>query len=155
MPNDIQSFLQPQNVIVGLDVGCKRSALKKLACHASKTMGLGEEPLYEALMERERLGTTGIGLGVAVPHARADLGKMQGILARLSSPVDFDSIDARPVDLIFLLLAPEAASAEHLKALSRVARLVRAPETQEAMRGAADAAALYAIAIGDKDAEAA
>lgn len=155
MPNEIDSFLDPRNVIVGLEASCKRSALEKLALHARDTMGLDQTGLLDTLLEREQLGTTGIGSGVAVPHARAELGQLKGVLARLASPIDFDAIDARPVDLIFLLVAPEAASAEHLKALSRVARLVRAESTQEAMRGATDAASLYAIAVGAANAQAA
>lgn len=155
MSNEIESFLDPENVLVGLEANCKRMALKKLSEHASKTMGLNCTTLLETLLEREQLGTTGIGRGIAVPHARADLPKMRGILARLAQPIDFDAIDDRPVDLVFLLLAPEAASAEHLKALSRIARFVRSEGVQSAMRGATDAQALYAIATGETDAEAA
>ncbi|WOI52895.1 PTS sugar transporter subunit IIA [Parvularcula sp. LCG005] len=155
MSSEIRSFLSSENVIVSMEASCKRSVLKQLAAHAQKTMGLDETSLLDSLLEREQLGSTGIGRGVAVPHARAEISQMRGIFARLAQPVDFDSIDDRPVDLVFLLLAPERADADHLKALSRVARLLRSDEVQDAMRGAADAEALYAIAVGDADAQAA
>ena len=155
MPNEIRSFLAPEDVLIDLDASCKRSALRQLSAHAAAATGLDQNALLDSLLEREQLGTTGIGRGVAVPHARTSLPRMQGVLARLASPIDFDSIDDRPVDIIFLLLAPEQANAEHLKALSRIARLVRAERVQEAMRGATTAEALFALAVGDADAEAA
>ncbi len=155
MSNEIRNFLAPEDVVVGLEADCKRSVLKRLSEHAARRLDLDPGSLLDSLLEREQLGTTGIGSGVAVPHTRAEVGSLRAVLARLNRPVDFDAIDDRPVDLIFLLLAPEQATAEHLKALSRIARLVRSNRIQSAMRGANDAHALYAVAIGESDAEAA
>ncbi len=155
MTYDIESFLAPENVLVGVQAGCKRSVLKQMAAHAAKTLGIDDKGLLDALLEREQLGSTGIGRGVAVPHGRTDLRELRGILARLDTPVDFEAVDDHPVDLVFMLLAPHQADGEHLKALSRVARLLRSEQVQRAMRGASTAEALHAIAIGGPDAEAA
>jgi PTS system nitrogen regulatory IIA component len=98
------------------------------------------------LLERERLGTTGVGNGIAIPHGKlAGLKQLFGMFARLEQPVDFDAIDEQPVDLIFLLLAPEAAGADHLKALARVSRLLRDRSVCEKLRGANQADAIYAL----------
>ena len=140
---------------MGVDSSCKRSVLKTLSDMAAHRLGVKSSGLLESLIERERLGSTGIGHGIAVPHARAETESLRGFMMRLRAPVDFDSVDDRPVDLVFLLVAPQAANTEHLKALSRIARLCREERMQKAMRGAADAAALYAIAVGDADAAAA
>ena len=155
MVSDIQSFLTVSNVLVDLDAACKRGVLKEMSAHAAAAFDLNADVLLDRLHEREQLGTTGIGDGVAVPHARTELTGLHGILARLKHPVDFDAVDDRPVDLVFMLLAPEQAEAEHLKALSKIARLVRERSVRHAMRGAQDAQALYAIAVGNPNAEAA
>ena len=98
------------------------------------------------LLERERLGTTGIGNGVAIPHGKlADIKKLHGLFARIEAPIDFDAIDEQPVDLIFLLLAPEGAGADHLKALARVSRLLRDREVCDKVRGTDSAEAIYAL----------
>lgn len=155
MSNEIQSFLDASNVIVGLEANCKRGLLKTLSEHAAKRFHLDETALLDSLLEREHLGSTGIGHGVAIPHARADLPKLTGIMARLAKPIDFDAIDDRPIDIVFLLVAPEKADGDHLKALSRITRLVRDASVQKAMRGASDVETLYAIATGERDAKAA
>lgn len=155
MPNEIRAFLERQNVIVDVEARCKREALSRLAAHASKQLELNETKLLDALIDREQLGTTAIGHGIALPHAKVEIGRLWGMLARLSRPVDFDALDDKPVDLLFLLLAPADATAEHLKALSRIARFVRSPVAQSALRGANDANALYGLAIGEIDARAA
>lgn len=155
MANEIQSFLSVSNVVVGLDAGCKREVLRQLSVRAAASFGLDSEALLDSLYEREQLGTTGIGEGVAVPHARADLSQLQGFFAQLVRPVDFDAVDDRPVDLVFMLLAPHQADADHLKALSKIARLVRDPEVRAAMRGARDAESLFAVVVGDAAAKAA
>ena len=98
------------------------------------------------LTERERLGTTGVGQGIAIPHGRlADLEKIVGVFARLDTPIDYDAVDKQPVDLVFMLLAPEGAGADHLKALARVSRLLRNQAACEKLRAAKTAEALYAI----------
>ena len=97
-------------------------------------------------MQRERLGSTGIGNGIAIPHGKlARLERLFGVFARLERPIDFEALDGQPVDLMFLLLAPEGAGADHLKALARIARLLRDPETAQKLRESRDAEALYAV----------
>jgi PTS system nitrogen regulatory IIA component len=107
---------------------------------------LAESAIYEALLQRERLGSTGVGEGIAIPHGKLPgLDKIFGLVARLDKPVDFEALDGQPVDVLFLLLAPEGAGADHLKALARVARVLREPGLIERLRATRDAAALYAI----------
>ena len=107
---------------------------------------VSERQIFDVLLERERLGTTGVGNGIAIPHGKLPgLSRLYGLFARLEHPVDFDSIDEQPVDLIFLLLAPEAAGADHLKALARVSRLLRDRTICEKLRGADNPDALYAL----------
>jgi PTS system nitrogen regulatory IIA component len=99
-----------------------------LAKRAAELTGLHERAIFDVLLERERLGTTGVGNGIAIPHGKLpEIKELFGLFARLDEPVDFDAIDEQPVDLVFLLLAPEAAGADHLKALARVARLCGMP----------------------------
>ncbi len=110
--------------------------------------GIHERTIYDVLIERERLGSTGIGMGIGIPHGRLPgLDRLCGIFARLDRPVPFDAIDDQPVDLIFLLLAPESAGADHLKALARVSRLLRDRTVCEKLRGTDNADALYALLI--------
>ena len=107
-------------------------------------------------MDRERLGTTGVGNGIAIPHGKLpDLDRLHGIFARLRQPVDFQAIDDRPVDLIFLLLAPESAGADHLKALAKLSRILRDGGICEKLRGTDTSDALYAILTGSVEHEAA
>jgi PTS system nitrogen regulatory IIA component len=139
-------FLDPQAVLPALRVNGKKQALQELASHASRFTGLAENAVYEALLQRERLGSTGIGEGIAIPHGKLpELTRIFGLMARLDKPVDFDALDGQPVDVMFLLLAPEGAGADHLKALARVARVLREPGLIERIRATKDAAALYAI----------
>jgi len=133
-------------VLANLRASNKRQVLQELARKASKLTGQAEDAIYEVLNERELLGTTGIGHGIAIPHGKLPgLSRLYGLFARLEHPVDFDSIDEQPVDLIFLLLAPEAAGADHLKALARVSRLLRDRTICEKLRGADNPDALYAL----------
>ena len=112
---------------------------------ASST-GQNERAIFEILLQREKLGSTGVGNGIAIPHGKLPkLGKLFGLFARLDRPVDFEALDGQPVDLVFLLLAPEGAGADHLKALARVARLLRDPEVARKLRDSRDAEALYAV----------
>ena len=124
----------------------KKQALQDLARRAGDITGLHERAIFDVLMERERLGTTGVGNGIAIPHGKmANLDRLYGLFARLEHSVDFQSIDEQPVDLIFLLLAPESAGADHLKALARVSRLLRDGSVCEKLRGTNDAEALFAL----------
>jgi PTS system nitrogen regulatory IIA component len=143
---DIADLLTPAGVIANLRAANKRQALQELAKRAATITGKHERAIFDVLLERERLGTTGIGGGTAIPHGRmADLPQLYAIFARLEKPVDFEAIDSQPVDLIFLLLTPDAAGADHLKALARLSRLLRDKIICEKLRGTDRADALYAL----------
>lgn len=143
---EIEDLLTPTGVIARLRATSKKQVLQELAKRASESTGLSERQIFEVLLERERLGTTGVGNGIAIPHGKLPgLKQLFGMFARLEQPVEFDSIDEQPVDLIFLLLAPEAAGADHLKALARVSRLLRDRSVCEKLRGANQADAIYAL----------
>ncbi|HEX9569742.1 MAG: PTS IIA-like nitrogen regulatory protein PtsN [Rhodospirillales bacterium] len=142
----INDILVPEAVIADLKATSKKQALQELARRAAEISGLHERTVFDVLMERERLGTTGVGNGIAIPHGKlANLDRLYGLFARLSTPVDFQAIDERPVDLIFVLLAPESAGADHLKALAKVSRLLRDRPTCDKLRGTDNAEALFAI----------
>ena len=146
---DLGTLVPLDHVLLGLKATSKRQLLRSLAQAASRVTGVDAEAILEALLQRERLGTTGLGEGIAIPHARiADLPAFTGFFARLAKPVDFEAVDGRPVDLVFLLLAPEGAGADHLKVLARVARLLRDPEIREALRACPDPAAVQAVLAG-------
>ncbi len=139
-------FLDPQAVLPALRVNGKKQALQELASQAARLTGLPDSAIYEALLQRERLGSTGIGEGIAIPHGKLPgLTRIFGLVARLDKPVDFEALDGQPVDVLFLLLAPEGAGADHLKALARVARVLREPGLIERLRATRDATAIYAI----------
>jgi PTS system nitrogen regulatory IIA component len=143
---DIADLLTPSGVIPALRVTSKKQALQELARRAAEIVGLPEKQIFEVLIERERLGTTGVGHGIAIPHGKLpQLERLYGLFARLETPIDFDAIDEQPVDLIFLLLAPEAAGADHLKALARVSRLLRDRSICEKLRGSDSSDALFAL----------
>jgi PTS system nitrogen regulatory IIA component len=134
----------------------RKQALHALADLAHRTLSVPARPVLEAIVERERLGSTGVGHGVAIPHARTDLvDKVCGVFIRLKQPVDFDAIDQRPADLVFMLLAPEDAGAEHLKALAQVSRLFRREDVRRSLRAAPDSAALASILASSIEADAA
>jgi PTS system nitrogen regulatory IIA component len=133
-------------IIPSLKVNGKKQALQELAAKAAHICGQSEKQIFETLMQREKLGSTGVGNGVAIPHGKLPkLSKLFGLFARLERPVDFESLDGQPVSLIFLLLAPEGAGADHLKALARVARVLRDPDTARKLRESRDAEAIYAV----------
>ncbi|WP_300303024.1 PTS IIA-like nitrogen regulatory protein PtsN [Ferrovibrio sp.] len=143
---EIFQLLSPDGVIANLKANSKKQALQELSARAAKITGQHERAIFDTLLERERLGTTGVGNGIAIPHGRlAGLDRLYGLFARVERPVDFDSIDEMPVDLVFLLLAPESAGADHLKALARVSRLLRDKAVCEKLRGAESADAIYAL----------
>ncbi|MBX6320720.1 MAG: PTS IIA-like nitrogen regulatory protein PtsN [Rhodospirillaceae bacterium] len=143
---EIADLISPEGVIVKLRVASKKQALQELARRAAPLVGAPERTIFDVLLERERLGTTGVGRGVAIPHGKLPgLRRLHGLFAKLETPVDFDSIDDQPVDLVFLLLAPENAGADHLKALAKVSRLLRDAAICDKLRGAESAEALYAL----------
>ena len=139
-------FLSPEAVAPALRVNGKKQALLELSAHAARLTGLDERTIFEALLQRERLGSTGIGDGIAIPHGKIPrLERLFGLVARLDKPVDFDALDGQPVEIVFLLLAPEGAGADHLKALARVARVLREAGIRDRIRAARDASAIYAV----------
>lgn len=140
-------FLSPDSVVPSLRARDKKHVLQELAAQAARRLpGLTDRDIFETLLQRERLGSTGIGDGVAIPHGKlAQLDRLFGLVARLDKGVDFDALDGQPVDVAFLLLAPESAGADHLKALAQVARLLREPGVLERIRSARDGTALYAL----------
>jgi PTS system nitrogen regulatory IIA component len=143
---EITDLISPAAVIPNLRATSKKQALQDLAKRAAEITGLHERAIFDVLLERERLGTTGVGNGIAIPHGKLpSLERLYGLFARLEKPIHFESIDEQPVDLIFLLLAPESAGADHLKALARVSRLLRDKTVCEKLRGTDAADALYAL----------
>jgi PTS system nitrogen regulatory IIA component len=145
---EIADLITPSRVVAQLRATNKKQALQELAKRAAVMTGIQDRAIYDVLIERERLGSTGIGMGIGIPHGRLPgLDTLCGIFARLDRPVPFDAIDDQPVDLIFLLLAPEGAGADHLKALARVSRLLRDRTVCEKLRGTDNADALYALLI--------
>ncbi|HEY5210402.1 MAG TPA: PTS IIA-like nitrogen regulatory protein PtsN [Stellaceae bacterium] len=143
---EIDDLITPASVIANLRATSKRQALVELARRAAPMVGREERAVFEVLWERERLGSTGVGMGTAVPHGKLPgLERLYGLFARLEKPVAFDAIDEQPVDLIFVLLVPQNAGAEHLKALARVSRLFRDRIMCEKLRGTDRAEALYAL----------
>lgn len=145
---EITDLITPSRVVAQLRATNKKQALQELAKRAAVMTGIQERTIYDVLIERERLGSTGIGMGIGIPHGRLPgLDKLCGIFARLDRPVPFDAIDDQPVDLMFLLLAPEGAGADHLKALARVSRLLRDRTVCEKLRGTDNADALYALLV--------
>jgi PTS system nitrogen regulatory IIA component len=133
-------------IIPALKVNSKKQALQELAARAAQLTGQSERAIFDVLMQREKLGSTGVGNGIAIPHGKLPhLDRLFGLFARLDRPVEFETLDGVPVDLIFVLLAPETAGADHLKALARVARLLRDPDMAMKLRQSRDAEAIYAV----------
>jgi nitrogen PTS system EIIA component len=142
----LNDLVAPNAILPALKVNNKKQALHELAARAAVLSGQSEKAIFEILMQREKLGSTAIGNGIAIPHGKmANLPRLFGLFARLDRPIDFEALDGQPVDLIFLLLAPEPAGADHLKALARVARLMRTPDTAKLLRESRDAEAIYAV----------
>jgi PTS system nitrogen regulatory IIA component len=143
---ELCDILQPGAVIPALKAVSKKQALQELAERAAVMTGLGERDIYDRLAERERMGSTGIGAGIAIPHGEIGaLDHIVGLFARFDRPIDFASLDDQPVDLAFVLLTPEGAGPDHLKALARVARILRDPKTTAKLRAANDADAIFAL----------
>jgi PTS system nitrogen regulatory IIA component len=142
----LPDLVAPNAIIPALKVNNKKQALQELAAKAAELTGQNERSIFEVLLQREKLGSTGVGNGIAIPHGKlAKLTKLFGLFARLDRPVDFEALDGQGVDLVFLLLAPEGAGADHLKALARVARLLRDHDIAHKLRESRDAAAIYSV----------
>jgi PTS system nitrogen regulatory IIA component len=143
---ELSNLLKPEAVRVISSASSKKRLLQELGGLAFSAYGLSAPATVEALLERESLGPTGVGQGVALPHARMpDLESVQGAFVLLEKPVDFDSVDRQPVDIVFALFAPEEAGVEHLKALALVSRTLREPSLCAKLRANTDAATLYTI----------
>jgi PTS system nitrogen regulatory IIA component len=146
MSMPLSDLVAPNAIIPALRVNGKKQILQEVAARAAELTGQNERTIFEILVQREKLGSTGVGNGIAIPHGKlAKLDKLFGLFARLERPIDFEALDGQPVDLVFLLLAPEGAGADHLRALARVARLLRDPEVARKLRESRDSEALYAV----------
>ena len=143
---DLGDLIQPDAVLPALKVNSKKQLLQIMSEKAAALTGLTEREVFDTVLQRERLGSTGVGNGIAIPHGKfAAIDKVHGVFARLAQPIDFESTDDEPVDLIFLLMAPESAGADHLKALARISRMLRDKTLVEKLRGTEDAGGLYSI----------
>jgi PTS system nitrogen regulatory IIA component len=143
---ELGDLIMPEAVIPTLAAKSKKQVLQDLAERAAELTKLQARDIFETLLQRERLGSTAVGRGIAIPHGQLPgLQRIVSIFARLQPPIDFEAPDEEPVDLVFLLLAPQHAGADHLKALARVSRLLREPQAIEMLRAAHDRATLYAI----------
>jgi PTS system nitrogen regulatory IIA component len=142
----LNDLVAPNAILPALKVNGKKQALQELAAKAAELCGQNERMIFEILLQREKLGSTAVGNGIAIPHGKLPkLNRLFGVFARLERPIDFESLDGQAVDLVFLLLAPEGAGADHLKALARVARLLRDPEVAHKLRDSRDVEALYSV----------
>jgi PTS system nitrogen regulatory IIA component len=153
---ELSEIIAVEAVRAPLKATSKKRLLQDLADLAEQVYKLPSATVYKALMEREALGPTGVGRGVAIPHARfPGVDSVVGLFVRLEKPVDFEAIDRQPVDLVFALFAPESAGAEHLKALARVSRTLRSEAVCAKLRSTHDRSALYAILTDGKAEQAA
>jgi len=142
----LTDLIAPKAVLPLLKANTKKQALLELSEHAGSLSGLLSREIFDALLQRERLGSTGVGNGIAIPHGKLTKAHtIFGVFARLEKPLDFEALDGAPVDLIFLLIAPESAGADHLKALARIARMLRDPSLTAKLRATRDPEVLYAL----------
>ncbi|HEV7310194.1 PTS IIA-like nitrogen regulatory protein PtsN [Ensifer sp.] len=152
----LAGLLHQNAIIPAMRANSKKQLLQELAAKASKITGLPEREIFDVILQRERLGSTGVGNGIAIPHGKLNnLASIIGIFARLDTPVDFEALDDQPVDLVFLLLAPEGAGADHLKALSRIARVLRDQDMVAKIRSSDSASAIYTLLDDDATSHAA
>lgn len=141
---DLSDLIEVSAIMPTLKANSKKQLLQLLAERGSEITGIPEREIFETILQRERLGSTGVGNGIAIPHGKLPgVCNITGVFARLEAPVDFESLDDQPVDLVFLLVAPEGAGADHLKALSRIARVLRDPDIVAKIRGTKDATAIH------------
>jgi len=143
---DLSDLLSVDAVVPALRATSKKQAIQELSERAAARTGLPEREIFDTLMQRERLGSTGVGHGVAIPHGKlVALDRLVGLFARLDKPIDFEALDDAPVDLVFVLLAPEGAGADHLKSLACIARVLRDPAVAAKLRATTNPTALYAL----------
>ena len=154
--NRFARLLPANHVLVDLDVSSKKRLFEQIGLLFENTRQIPRARVFDSLFDREKLGSTGLGYGVAIPHGKIDgLTRIYGLFTRLSEPIDYKAIDGKPVDLVFLLLSPPDAGAEHLKALATVSRITRHVPTLEKMRGARSRDALAAVLMGADERDAA
>lgn len=143
---DLSDLMKPDDIVPAMRANSKRQLLQDLSERAELQTGISARQIFDTLLQRERLGSTGIGNGIAIPHGKLPgLTGIVGQFARLDKPIDFEALDDEPVDIVFLLLAPEGAGADHLKALARIARVMREPDTVKKLRDTPDATAIYSL----------
>lgn len=143
---ELTDLVSPEAVLCGVKASSKKQALQEIALRANDAYGLDTRSVLEGLVAREKLGSTAMGNGVAIPHARIEgLGQIVGLFARLERPVDFEAADGQGVDLIFTLLAPQEAGSDHLRALAKVSRLMRNASVRAKLRETDGTDALYAL----------
>ena len=148
---DLHDLLAPDAVLERVGAGTRKALFQQLAAAAASSYGLDADAVVEAVVAREKLGSTGFGAGVATPHGKlAGLAQVCGVFARLANPLDFDAVDDLPVDIVFMLLSPPDAGAAHLKALARVSRALRDKAFVEKLRGAGSRDALVALLTADE-----
>lgn len=149
MGMDLSDLVSPEGVVASLKATSKKQALQMLAGKAAELTGQAERDIFTTLLERERLGSTGVGHGVAIPHGKLPgLDRVVGLFARVNTPLDFEALDDQPVDLLFVLLAPEGSGADHLKALARIARVLRDEVMAEKIRSTDHASGIYSVLTG-------
>lgn len=148
----LSEFIDIAATRTNLSVRNKRQLLQSLGQAAAQKLGVDAAAIAESISERERLGSTGFGGGVAIPHGKIEgLEKVFGLVARLEEPIDYGAIDKMPIDIVFLLLSPPEAGADHLRALAAISRVIRHGETIEKMRGARNRDALAAVLLGNDE----
>jgi len=153
---DLSDILAPDAIDDALNISSKKALFQQLGTAASRRTGIAAKAIVAALTEREKTGSTGFGSGIAIPHGRLEgLPNIVGAFARLATPLPYDAIDRLPVDLVFLLLSPPDAGADHLKALARVSRALRDKQVLAKLRGARSRDAIYAVLTGDETRDAA
>ncbi|MFN4141919.1 PTS IIA-like nitrogen regulatory protein PtsN [Aestuariivirga sp.] len=142
----LDTIIDRQSVLANVRAQNKKQLLQELSQALATRVAIDHRVIFETLLKREKLGSTGLGQGIAIPHGKVPaISRVYGLFARLTTPVDFEAVDGQPVDLVFVLLAPEHAGADHLKALAKISRILRDPAVVAKLRGTEDAEGLYAI----------
>lgn len=142
----LSEIMSGKSVFMGLKSNSKRQLLQDLADRAAEITGISERTIFDTILERENLGSTGFGEGTALPHGRFEgLDKVYGFFAKLNSPVDFDAIDGKPVDLVFMLLSPEGNGADHLTALAQASRILKDETLRTKLRQISSAQEIAAL----------
>ena len=142
----LSEIMSGNSVFVGLKANSKRQLLQELAGKAAEVTGISDRTVFDTVLERESLGTTGFGDGTALPHGRfAELDKIYAFFAKLASPVDYDAVDGKPVDLVFMLLSPESSGEDHLTALAQASRILKDEATRSKIRQISSAQEIYAL----------